>query len=385
MTDKRKEAFQILLAIDGKRSFSVDRLFALLELIQGTGSISKAAADLGASYRYAWGLIQDGEKELGIDLVIRQAGGAEGGGTTLTDAGRRLLDHYRSLKQEIDSQLADLLAPQEAEGQSSRYENQIHQREHFLLLASTIGPVETGLMELLEQAYFTECGVLVRHIAAGSGRALDIARMGRVDLALVHAPDLEEAFLNEGFGSERIPLMSNRFYLVGPCDDPAGLQYIREEAGVAGLFRQIALTQQLFVSRGDRSGTHLREQEIWEQSGMTPVSPWYITSPGVVGNRGALALASEQQAYTFIDSATFWQAQCGEAVTVYAGESMADPLLLNQFSLLLLNPKRFAAANHADARAFADWLTNGSGRQIIAVFGKEYGGEAFFAAAGGTA
>ena len=138
MTDKRKEAFQILLAIDGKRSFSVDRLFALLELIQGTGSISKAAADLGASYRYAWGLIQDGERELDIDLVIRQAGGAEGGGTTLTDAGKRLLAHYRSLKQEIDSQLADLLAPQEAEVQSSRYENQIHQREHFLLLASTI-------------------------------------------------------------------------------------------------------------------------------------------------------------------------------------------------------------------------------------------------------
>jgi tungstate transport system substrate-binding protein len=381
MTDKRKEAFQILLAIDGKRSFSVDRLFALLELIQGAGSISKAAADLEVSYRYAWGLIQDGERELDIDLVIKQAGGSEGGGTTLTDAGKRLLDHYRTLKQDIDIQLSDLLAPLAEEAQADQKGTKITSREHFLLLASTIGPVETGLMEELEQAYYKEHGVLVRHIAAGSGRALDIARMGRVDMVLVHAPDLEEAFLTEGFGSARIPLMTNRFYLVGPTSDPAGLQYIREEAGVAGLFRQIALTQQPFISRGDRSGTHLRELEIWEQSGMAPAEPWYTTSPGVVGNLGALAMAVEKQAYTFIDSATFWQAQCGDRIAVYTCESMTDPLLLNQFSLLLLNPKRFASANHQDARAFADWLTNGSGRQVIAGFGMQYGGEPFFAVA----
>jgi ABC-type tungstate transport system permease subunit len=90
-------------------------------------------------------------------------------------------------------------------------------------------------------------------------------------------------------------------------------------------------------------------------------------------------MAMGKQAYTFIDSATYWQALCGDEVTVYAGESMADPLLINRFSLLLLNPKRFASANHQDARAFADWLTNGSGRQIIAGFGMQHGGKPFFA------
>ena len=376
MTDKRKEAFQILLAIDGKRSFSVDNLFNLMDQILTTGSISRAAAELKVSYRYAWGLIQDAEKELEMDLVIKQVGGSEGGGTTLTEPGKKLLNHYKSIKLDIDSQLTDLLSPDRAGAAESV--PPAGNSEHFLLMATTIGPVETGLMEELEQAYYKERGVLVRHIAAGSGRALDIARMGRVDLALVHAPDLEEAFISEGFGSERIPLMTNRFMLVGPAEDPAGLQYIREEAGVAGLFRQIALTQQPFVSRGDRSGTHLRELEIWEQSGMKPGGGWYITSPGVTGSLGVLALAIETQAYTFIDSATYWQTRSRDLLRVFTGESMADPMLINHFSLMLLNPKRFDSANHQDARTFAEWLTNGGGRQIIAEFGREYEGVPFF-------
>ena len=233
-------------------------------------------------------------------------------------------------------------------------------------------------MELLEQAYFTECGVLVRHIAAGSGRALEIAQSGRVDLVLVHAPELEDAFIKHGYGIGKKRMMTNDFYLVGPPVDPAGLQFIREEAGVTGLFRQIALTQKPFISRGDRSGTHQREQKIWEMTGMALQDHWYITSPGVVGNQGALELAIEREAYTLIDSATYWKAQCQDKMAVYAGESTQDPLLINHFSLIRVNPERFSHVNDKDARAFIGWVTEGKGRDIIAGFGKEYGGKPFF-------
>lgn len=378
MTMKRKEEFQILMAIEGKRSFSVDKLFALLDQIQATGSISKAAANIDVSYRYAWGLIQDAEKELGIDLVIKQVGGSEGGGTSTTETGRNLLYQYKMLKQDIDIQLEQLLGTPASDKTNDKETDQEAGVERYLLLGTTIGPVETGLVETLEQAYYQETGVLVRHIAAGSGRALDIARMGRVDLVLVHAPAQEEAFVAQGFGVERIPLMRNHFYLVGPVHDPAGLQYIREEAGVTGLFRQIALTRSGFISRGDRSGTHQRELEIWEATGIQPESQWYVVSKEMLGNQGVLSYAMEHKAYTLIDSATYWKADCQDKMAIYAGTSTREPLLINRFSLILLNANRLPTVNHQAALDFTNWLTKGKGRQWITDFGKKYGDEPFF-------
>lgn len=378
MTMKRKEEFQILMAIEGKRSFSVDKLFAMLDQIQTTGSISKAAANIDVSYRYAWGLIQDAERELDIDLVIKQVGGSEGGGTSITETGSHLLYQYKMLKQDIDIQLEELLMIPEAKDKIEKDTDQGFEEEKYLLLATTIGPVETGLIETLEQAYYQEKGVLVRHIAAGSGRALDIARLGRVDLVLVHAPAQEEIFISQGFGVQRIPLMRNHFYLVGPVYDPAGLQYIREEAGVTGLFRQIALTRSSFISRGDKSGTHQRELEIWEAAGVTPDREWYSVPRDMVGNQGLLALALERQAYALVDSATYWKAGCQEQMAIYAGTSTNDPLLINQFSLILLNANRLQSVNHQSSLDFANWLTKGNGRQLITDFGKEYGEEPFF-------
>lgn len=378
MKNKRKEEFHILFAIDGKRSFSVDRLFVLLEQIDMTGSISKAAANINASYRYAWGLIHDAEKELGIDLVIKQVGGAEGGGTSITDIGKKLLYQYKLLKTDIDKQLEGLLDPETDHIRQEASQTTQENREQYLLMATTIGPVETGLVDQLEQAYYQETGIMVRHIAAGSGRALEIARMGRVDLALVHAPEMEKAFIEEGYGINRIPLMSNQFFLVGPINDPAGLQYIREEAGVTGLFRQISLTQNEFISRGDRSGTHVRELEIWKEAGIEPDPRWYITSSGMVGNQGILELAIQRKAYTLIDSATYWKADCQRTMSVFAGETKVDPLLENRFSIILFNKKRLTEINDQGALDFSRWLVEGKGQSLIEGYGKSYGGQPFF-------
>ncbi|MEN1759667.1 substrate-binding domain-containing protein [Anoxynatronum sibiricum] len=378
MKDHRTEAFQILRAIDGKRSFSIDKLFALMNQIQVTGSISGAAANLSVSYRYAWGLIQDAENALGVELVIKQVGGAEGGGTTITEKGKRLLYQYDHLKQEIDDQLTDLLTSVGDDLSESYNEQPQRVGDHLLLMASTISPVEAGLVDILEQAYYLETGMLVRHIAAGSGRALDIARKGRVDLVLVHAPDQEQLFMEEEWGIERRHLMSNSFQLVGPKSDPARLCNIRSEAGITGLFQQIALTQKPFVSRGDRSGTHLREMKIWELAGVKPVEPWYIKTPTVMGNVEALQLATEKNAYTLTDSATYWQTPCQESMTVFSGETLNDALLMNHYFLIVVNPERFPNVNVQDARCFADWLTEGAGRAIIAGFGNEDGQKSLY-------
>lgn len=372
------DAFQILGAIDGKRSFSIDKLFDLLKQIQVTGSISGAAVNLSVSYRYAWGLIHDAEKALGTALVLKQVGGAEGGGTTITERGKRLLYQYHHLKREIDDQLAGLLASAESDSFEPALDQSRKIGERMLLMASTIGPVESGLVENLEQAYYKETGTLVRHIAAGSGRALDIARQGRVDLVLVHAPEQERVFLEEGWGMNRQHLMSNTFYLVGPKSDPARLSNIRSEAGIIGLFQQIALAQKPFISRRDRSGTHLRELEIWEMAGVTPVEPWYTESTGVVGNAGVLQKAMEKEAYTLIDSATYWQAACQNAMAVYAGEIMKEPLLMNDFSLIMINPERYPHVNVQDAQLFAEWLMKGDGRNLIADYGKKISGRVLF-------
>jgi tungstate transport system substrate-binding protein len=142
----------------------------------------------------------------------------------------------------------------------------------FVLLSSTIGPVDAGIVGALEDAFEKETGIRVRHVGAGTGAALDIAKQGSVDLVLVHAKVLEEKFVAEGYGTERIPLMYNDFVLVGPVDDPAG---IKGMATAADALKAISAKGAPFVSRGDKSGTHVAEMELWGKAGVKPEGPWY--------------------------------------------------------------------------------------------------------------
>jgi molybdate transport repressor ModE-like protein len=173
-------------------------LLPLLAAIKGTGSLSRAAQEAGVSYRYAWSLLNKLEKTLNQQLVVRKTGGCAGGGTELTGSGLRLLEYLLTLRQETRLRLAALL------GEAAE-----NRREGQLVLASTMEPVITGLMDVLEQTYLLETGIIVRHIAAGSGQALGLAKAGRADLALTHAPELEETFIAEGWGTRRQPVMVN--------------------------------------------------------------------------------------------------------------------------------------------------------------------------------
>jgi tungstate transport system substrate-binding protein len=245
----------------------------------------------------------------------------------------------------------------------------------FILLASTIGPIDSGIIDRLENEFEKETGIRVRHVGAGTGAALDIAKKGNVDLVLVHAKSLEEKFVKEGFGTERVDLMYNDFVIVGPSDDPAGIQGMKVATEA---LKTISGKGAPFVSRGDRSGTHVAEMELWEKAGMKPSGPWYVIyEKGSEGNVPTLRYTDQKGAYTVIDRATYLalKDQIKLAILVEGDEA-----LLNYISLIPVNPQKLTRANYEDAMVFVKWLTSPEkGQKIIKDFGKDkYGSPLFF-------
>jgi tungstate transport system substrate-binding protein len=246
--------------------------------------------------------------------------------------------------------------------------------DNFVMLASTIGPIDAGIVPALEDAFEHETGMRVRHVGAGTGAALDLARKGNFDLVLVHARSLEEKFVSEGFGTQRIDLMYNDFVILGPPGDPAGVGRARRATDA---LRKIAENQALFVTRGDRSGTHVAEMELWDKAGIAPRGAWYETYVrGSEGNGPTLKYTDEKQAYTVMDRATYLTMK-GKLRLVILLEK--DEALLNYISLIPVDPRKFPKVNHASAVAFVKWLVDPEkGQKLIRDFGKEKYGEPLF-------
>jgi tungstate transport system substrate-binding protein len=249
------------------------------------------------------------------------------------------------------------------------------QSSKFILLASTIGPIDSGIVDLLENEFEKDSGIRVRHVGAGTGAALEIAKKGNVDLVMVHAKSLEEKFVQEGFGTERIALMYNDFVIVGPVSDPAG---IRGMKSAPGALKRIAEKGVVFVTRGDKSGTHVAEMELWQKAGIKPQGSWYYTCErGAEGNVPTLRHTDKMQAYTFIDRATVLSMKDQITLVVLVEK---DEGLLNFISLIPVNPQKFPKVNHGDTLKFVQWLTSPEkGQKIITDFGKDkYGSPLFF-------
>jgi tungstate transport system substrate-binding protein len=249
------------------------------------------------------------------------------------------------------------------------------QTSKFILLSSTIGPIDAGIVGFLEDEFEKDTGIRVRHVGSGTGAALNIARKGNVDLVLVHAKSLEEKFVQEGFGTERIDLMYNDFVIVGPASDPAGIKGMKLATEA---LKKISERKVTFISRGDKSGTHVSEMQLWEKAGMKPSGSWYVIyEKGAMGNVPTLRYTDEVNAYTVIDRATYLTLK-GQIKLVVLVEK--DDALLNYMTLIPVNPKKFPRANYEDAMVFVKWLTSPKkGQQIIKDFGKEkYGSPLFF-------
>lgn len=156
------------------------------------------------------------------------------------------------------------------------------ERSRKIMLASTIGPIDVGVVVALEEAFMKKTGIIMQHAGAGTDQALAMTETGKYDLVLVHARALEEKFVAEGYGTTRYDLMYNDFVILGPANDPAG---IRGEKNAAIALRKIAQAQSAFVSRGDSSGTHIKELEVWKKAGLEPHGAWYsVFGGGAKGN-----------------------------------------------------------------------------------------------------
>jgi tungstate transport system substrate-binding protein len=249
-----------------------------------------------------------------------------------------------------------------------------HAEKGFILLASTIGPIDAGIVTVLEDGFQKETGIVVRHVGAGTGEALKIAEKGSIDLLMVHARSLEEKFVSAGLGTERIPFMYNDFVIVGPGSDPAG---IRGMKSAAAAFRSIAKTKAAFVTRGDRSGTHVAELELWGTAGIKPAGNWYkVYEKGSEGNVPTLRYTSDSGCYTLIDRATYLSVQKGIRLEILVED---DEALLNRISLIPVNPQKFTRVNREDVDQFVRWLTHpAKGQKIVADFGRERFGAALF-------
>lgn len=239
-----------------------------------------------------------------------------------------------------------------------------------LTLATTTSTQDSGLLDVLVPMFRRRAGIEVKVVAVGSGQALQLGRRGDADVILAHSPEAEERFMAEGHGESRRAVMHNDFVLVGPAPDPAAL---RRKKTAAEAMTVIAASRSPFVSRGDDSGTHRKEKQIWRAAGVEPVGDWYVQAGA--GMAQVLRMASERRAYSLSDRATYL-AQKGHLDLAIVAEG--DPLLENRYHVIVASPARHPGVRTAEAREFAEFLNSEGARAAISSFGVERYGEPLF-------
>lgn len=240
-----------------------------------------------------------------------------------------------------------------------------------LILATTTSTQDSGLLDMLIPRFEQQSGYRVKTIAVGTGAALKMGEQGNADVLLVHAPAAEKTFMAAGFGADRRLVMHNDFVLVGPAADPAG---IRGVVRAAEALRKIAAAGATFVSRGDNSGTHQMELQLWQAAGLAPVGrSWYLESGQGMG--ATLKLASEKAAYTLTDRGTYL-ANRGNLQLVILVEG--DAVLLNVYHVIIVNHEKWPNTNLAAATAFADFLVSRVAQDLIRTFGVDRYGQPLF-------
>ncbi|MCD1295528.1 ABC transporter permease [Methanocella sp. CWC-04] len=242
-----------------------------------------------------------------------------------------------------------------------------------LRLATTTSMQDTGLLNQVIPAFEKEHNVKVNVIPVGSGEALRMGAKGDVDVLIAHSPKEERTFMDEGYGKDTKQIAHNYFVIVGPKNDPAGIKGM----SAAKAFEKLARSNSEFVSRGDRSGTHMKEMEMWDQSGATrpsTLSAWYMETGK--GMADTLRKASDEQAYTLTDIGTF----LNERKNLNLGLLVdADKTLENKYDIITVNPAKHPDVNYDMAKTFMDYMASPEVQQKIGEFGKkEYGRPLFY-------
>jgi tungstate transport system substrate-binding protein len=247
----------------------------------------------------------------------------------------------------------------------------VQAQQNFITVASTTSTEQSGLFKHLLPLFENRSGIQVRVVALGTGQSLDMGKRGDADVVFVHARPLEEKFVAEGFGVRRFEVMYNDFVLVGPKSDPAKVGGTKDT--VAAL-QKIKSAQAPFASRGDKSGTHFAEIELWKAAGVDIAKdkgPWYRDTGSGMGP--TLNTASGMNAYALTDRGTWLSFKNrGELVISVEG----DQRLFNQYGIILVNPAKHPHVKKDLGQAFIDWVVSAEGQRAIADY--KIGGEQLF-------
>jgi tungstate transport system substrate-binding protein len=234
-------------------------------------------------------------------------------------------------------------------------------QEKFITVASTTSTEQSGLFKHLLPIFQQKTGIQVRVVALGTGQSLDMGKRGDADVVFVHARPLEEKFIAEGFGVQRLDVMYNDYVLVGPKSDPAGVGGSKD---IVAALQKVRAAAAPFASRGDKSGTHFAEVELWKAAGVDIAKdkgPWYRETGAGMGP--TLNTASGMNAYALTDRGTWLSFKNrGELGIVVEG----DPRLFNQYGVILVNPAKHPHVKKDMGQAFIDWLVSSEGQKAIA-------------------
>ena len=239
-----------------------------------------------------------------------------------------------------------------------------------LILATTTSTQDSGLLDVLIPLFEEKTGYNVQTVAVGTGAALQMGVDGNADVLLVHAPTSEIPLMENGDCVSRKLVMHNDFVIVGPSSDPAGINGMTDAAAA---FKKIANTSSLFISRGDDSGTNKKELAIWKSAGVEPSGSWYQETGQGMG--ASLTITSEKQGYTLSDRATYLATQANNQLDILA---QGDPLLLNIYHVMQVNPDKNDQVNGDGAKAFVDFMVSKDTQAVIKDFGVDKFGQPLF-------
>ncbi|MEN6507882.1 MAG: substrate-binding domain-containing protein [Smithella sp.] len=249
-------------------------------------------------------------------------------------------------------------------------------KQKNIILATTTSTQDSGLLDVLIPIFEKETGYFVKTIAVGSGQAMKMGEKGEADVMLVHSPDAEKKFIEEGYGVNRRLVMHNDFIIVGPAADPAKIKGVKSSSEALKL---IANSSSLFMSRGDNSGTHAKEKTLWKKSGIVPAGQKWYQETGL-GMGQTLNVASEKKGYTLADRGTYLATRKSLALDIL---NEGDAALLNIYHVIEVNSSKWPKANARGAKAFADFMVSRKTQDIIKTFGVDkYGSPLFFPDAG---
>ena len=252
----------------------------------------------------------------------------------------------------------------------------VHAQQKTVILATTTSTQDSGLLDVLIPMFEKQTGYFVKTIAVGSGQAMAMGQKGEADVLLVHSPAAEKKFVTEAYGVNRRLVMHNDYIILGPTSDPAKIKGMK---ATAEAFKKIASASALFLSRGDNSGTHSKEREVWKATGINPEGQKWYQQTGL-GMGQTLNVANEKDGYTLADRGTYLSLKKNLKLDILVE---GDAILLNIYHVIEVNPAKWPKVNVAGGKAFADFMVAKETQDTIKTYGVEkFGSPLFFPDAG---